>query len=83
MKFVVVAVVVVLVLWLTLRSRRALPPRRRHAAAGPAAPAQPMVACAHCGVHLPRGDALADPQGRLYCGDAHRLAGPRGAGPGR
>jgi uncharacterized protein len=53
------------------------------AALGPAsksggdAAAAPMVACAHCGVHLPRPDALADGEGRLYCGDEHRLAGPR------
>lgn len=32
---------------------------------------QPMVACRHCGVHLPGADAIA---GRLgsYCSTAHR-----------
>lgn len=35
-----------------------------------------MVACAHCGVHLPRDEALADPHGRSYCSTAHRDAGP-------
>lgn len=39
--------------------------------------AQPMVVCAHCGVHLPQADALADGAGRLFCGDEHRIAGPR------
>ncbi len=39
-------------------------------------PAQ-IVACVHCGVHLPRDEAVADAQGRLFCGEAHRLAGPR------
>lgn len=39
--------------------------------------AQPIVACAHCGLHLPRVDALADAQGRLFCDHVHRLAGPR------
>lgn len=39
-------------------------------------PAQ-IVACAHCGVHLPQEDTVADAQGRLFCGEAHRLAGPR------
>jgi uncharacterized protein len=55
----------------------------------PAAPAQrtpgksaaekpaPMVACAHCGVHLPRLEASVDAEGRAYCGEAHRVAGPR------
>lgn len=42
-----------------------------------AQPPQPMVACAHCGLHLPHGDARFDAAGRAYCGDAHRLAGPR------
>jgi uncharacterized protein len=37
----------------------------------------PMLACAHCGVHLPQADAVLDSAGRPYCGEAHRLAGPR------
>ncbi len=44
---------------------------------GPADAALTMVACSHCGLHLPRADAVADAQGRLFCEDAHRLAGPR------
>jgi len=28
-------------------------------------------------VHLPKTDALFDGGGRPYCGEAHRLAGPR------
>ncbi len=39
--------------------------------------AVPMLACAHCGLHLPRDEALHDAQGRAYCGEAHRDAGPR------
>ena len=42
-----------------------------------AADTQTMVGCTHCGLHLPRSEAVADAQGRLYCGDVHRLAGPR------
>ena len=34
-----------------------------------------MVRCAHCGVHLPRGDAV--PGGaHMYCSTAHRDRGP-------
>jgi uncharacterized protein len=57
--------------------------RRRGDAGKPEAPAakkaapQAMVACAHCGVHLPQTDTVADAEGRLFCGEAHRLAGPR------
>ncbi len=77
MKYLLVLVVVVVVLWLMLRGRESsvsTPRRRRH---GRATEAQAMVVCAHCGVHLPRPEALTDTQGRAYCSDAHRLAGPR------
>jgi uncharacterized protein len=29
-----------------------------------------MVACAHCGVHLPRSEALVQ-DGKFYCSAAH------------
>jgi uncharacterized protein len=85
MKYVVVLIVVALALWLLLRGRGG--------GAGPRGADRPekpgggsvrrddapidIVACAHCGVHLPRTEALLDAQGRLYCGAEHRLAGPR------
>lgn len=64
------------VLWL-LKGRR-----RGGADATPRRPPKPpapqaMLACAHCGVHLPQSDALMDAAGRPFCSDAHRLAGPR------
>lgn len=34
-----------------------------------------VVACAHCGLHLPAADAVPD-GARLYCSDAHRRLGP-------
>ena len=75
MKFLLLIAVVGLVLWL-LRSKS------RRGAEGPRTPkskpgAQPMLACAHCGVHLPQAEAKMDVGGRPYCSDAHRLAGPR------
>lgn len=42
--------------------------------AGAAAP-QEMVACAACGLHLPRDEALADARGRLFCSAQHREQG--------
>jgi len=33
---------------------------------------QEMVRCPVCDLHLPRADAVADAQGRLYCSAAHR-----------
>lgn len=44
----------------------------------PAARLQDMVSCAACELHLPRGDALSGPDGRLYCSPEHRLLGSRG-----
>ncbi|MEY3252574.1 MAG: hypothetical protein RL227_1547 [Pseudomonadota bacterium] len=84
MKLVVLLIVVVGgLLWLAM-GRRKTPtdkPAKPDVAksAAPGAP-QAMLACAHCGVHLPSADALRDAAGHAYCTDAHRLAGPRSAG---
>ena len=39
----------------------------------PKAPPDDMVACRHCGLHLPGAEALQGRQG-LYCSSAHRQA---------
>ena len=73
MKYVLVLVVIVVFGWLMLRGHR------RSKASGGKAPrgqAQSMIECAHCGVHLPRSDAVLDRSGS-YCCDAHKAAGPR------
>ncbi len=76
MKYLLVLLVVVVGLWLMLRPRRSRPAPPARPAPPPAAPAD-MVACARCDLRLPRGDALFDAEGRPYCDDAHRRAGPR------
>lgn len=77
MKYLLVIAVVGIVLWLMLgRERRVAPPPRSRRPAPPALPVE-MVACAHCGVHLPADETVSDAAGRRYCGEAHRLAGPR------
>ncbi|WP_423222030.1 PP0621 family protein [Ideonella lacteola] len=38
--------------------------------------AQPMVACAHCGLHLPAADAIEGEGGRSFCSAEHRRLGP-------
>jgi uncharacterized protein len=80
MKYLLVLIVVVVGLWLRLRQRDGAAPeagRKRPSRPGPAPPPAEMLACAHCDLRLPRSEALMDPQGRPYCSDAHRLAGPR------
>lgn len=68
MKFVLLAAIVLLLVWLARRGGRRVPPP-----AAPSAEAKPqdMVACAQCGVHLPRGEALPG-RGGVFCGEAHR-----------
>lgn len=71
MKLVLVLLAVVALWWLLRGSwRRRMPaPKRR---AKPGAP-QPILACAHCGLHLPRDEALPG-RGGVFCCDAHRTA---------
>jgi uncharacterized protein len=78
MKLVVI-VLVLLLAWLLFGStrRRARGARRDgDPAPGRSTPVEDMVACVHCGVHLPASQALLL-DGRSYCSEAHRSAGPR------
>ena len=70
MKYLLFLVVVFVLLWLL---RGAMTSRRRGDAAPPPKAPQEMIACAHCGVHLPRDEALPG-RGGVFCGDAHRAA---------
>jgi uncharacterized protein len=78
MKLVVVLLAVLLLVWLLLGSsrRRAKDARRDAPAAQPPSSVEGMVACAHCGVHLP-GSLAVLARGQAYCSAAHRDAGPR------
>jgi len=75
MKYLLVLLVVGIGVWLLLRGRDK-PPAPRDGRRRTGKPEE-IVACAHCGLHLPRGDAVVDAAGRPFCSDAHRLAGPR------
>lgn len=72
MKFLIVVLAIVALIWLLAGSlRRRMPPPASRARNG-AAP-QPMLACAQCGIHLPRDEALPG-RGGVFCGAAHRAA---------
>jgi uncharacterized protein len=45
--------------------------RRPRAESAPEKSAEPMVPCVHCGVNLPRSEAL-ESGGRFYCNEEHR-----------
>ncbi len=81
MKYLLVLLVVLAGAWMLLRRRERPPPAGPAAAPKPADPvspaAQAMLACAHCGVHLPKTEAQFDAVGRPFCSEAHRLSGPR------
>lgn len=71
MKIILVLLAVYALWWLL---RTALRPRERPPNATSSDPApQPMLACAHCGVHLPRDEVLPG-RGGVFCGAAHRAA---------
>jgi uncharacterized protein len=63
---------VLLVAYLLWRNARVVRGQDAQRGGRPAGP-QEMVSCAQCGVHLPRPEAIAGPDGRLYCSEEHRL----------
>ena len=74
MKYLVlVAVLAVVYMW--WRQKRLGGPAARTGPAPkqpPAGQPQEMVRCSHCGLHLPREDAVAGTAGRLFCSTQHR-----------
>lgn len=72
MKYLLVVIVVLLAVWLWRNNRRVEKDGQPKAPPPPGLP-QDMVRCPVCSVHLPRVDALAGPDGSLYCCQEHRL----------
>ncbi len=77
MKFLLTVLVVGLGLLLLLGKLRPSAPRRPATPPAPPPPTtpQPMLACARCGLHLPRHEAYLDDAGQPYCGAEHRRLG--------
>ena len=73
MKYLLVLAVVLVAVWLWRNNRRTQRQDRPPAPPPPLGSPQDMVRCPVCSVHLPRTDALAGPDGRLYCCQEHRL----------
>jgi len=88
-KYLLIIAIALGVYWLWRQGRMAESREAREARPTPPAPPaaprksiikppQDMVACAHCGLHLPRSEALADGPGGsepFYCSAAHRQSG--------
>ncbi len=84
MKFLLLIVVIGIALWMfKTRGRKSdtpdspVQPSASQGKKSRASAPTPMLACAHCGVHLPQADTVTDAAGRPFCTEAHRLAGPR------
>lgn len=68
MKYLLLVLAIVALVWLIRGARRRdVPPAQPPRPGG----VQPMVACRHCGVHLPAHEALPG-RGGEFCGEAHR-----------
>lgn len=70
MKYLLVLAVVMVAVWIWRNNRLSdhTPPRPKRAALRKPTP---MVACLHCGTHLPEGEAVKGPRG-AYCCAEHR-----------
>jgi len=75
MKYLLVLAVLLVAFWIWRQGRREAmrPPQTPRKQAQPPRDPQAMLPCAHCGVHLPAGDALPGRNGH-YCCTAHRDA---------
>jgi len=71
MKYLLLILIVLALLW-WVRRQTGASASRTSGAAQPK-PQEPMLACAHCGLHIPRGEALPG-RGGVFCGEAHRAA---------
>lgn len=73
MKYLLLFGVLGVVWWLWRKREAELPP-----SAPPARPAEKMVACAQCGVHLPLSESVSDGQRHFCCEEHRRAAGGAG-----
>lgn len=74
MKYLVLLVVVAIAIGIW-RSRRAAEENASVRSAQPLALPQNMLACAHCGIHLPQAEALMVGEHAYCCAD-HQRRGP-------
>ncbi len=76
-------VFIAFVVWTIVRMLGSARKREDRAPTSPTVAAEPIVQCAWCGVHVPTGQLVTLPDGRRYCGDAHRDAARQAAGDRR
>ena len=71
MKYLLILLLVLVVIWAVKRGRGPQPPQTptNTDASNPSE----MITCAHCGIHLPQEEAVSGQKG-LYCSTEHRAA---------
>jgi uncharacterized protein len=72
-KLLLILLLVVLVGCWIARARAPHPPREQRRRGTSAPRPEQIVACVHCGLNLPRAEAVSGAAG-YYCSEAHRLA---------
>jgi uncharacterized protein len=76
MKYLLLLAIVVVVLFAAKLGRQLKAVGKASAAEKPAAARgekEPLLACAHCGVHMPLGESLPG-RGGVFCDETHRSA---------
>ena len=74
MKYLLLIVIVLAVLFIARAGRQRVANKPPPRAPDPATEDEPMLlACARCGTHLPRGESLPG-RGGVFCDEAHRAA---------
>jgi uncharacterized protein len=66
MKYLLVLAVVLVAFWIWRNNRQVDPPRNTPARRDPGIPL-PMIACSHCGTHLPEAEAVRGEAGSYCC----------------
>ena len=71
MKYLVLLLIVVAGIWWIRQQRKPDHRTKGDSQNNPPSGTQTMVPCAHCGTHVPEGDAIHGRQG-VYCSEPHR-----------
>lgn len=71
MKFLVWGLIIALVVLWFLRPKSLRPDSWKKAPPAVGVP-EAMLQCAECGTHFPASEAVATPDGEIFCSDEHR-----------
>ena len=74
MKYLLVIAVVLVAFWIWRNNRQADRGNDRPHTPGPNSGPTRMVACSHCGTHVPESEQLAGRRGVYCCAEHRRLA---------